>query len=68
MQLITVKPVQGGWAVDPSDGQQLMFLTGGRAEQKARELAQRAVRLGIPAEVRVHDGRGELIGKIPYEA
>lgn len=66
MQLITVKPVQGGWAVNPFEGLPLMFLTGGRAEQKARELAQRAARLGVPTEVRVHDGSGQLVGQIPY--
>jgi len=68
MQTITVKPVPGGWAVDQASGQTpLMFLAGGRAEQKARELAQRISRTGEAAEVAVHDRKGQLVGQIRYE-
>jgi hypothetical protein len=44
-----------------------MFLTGGRAEQKARELAQRAQRCGQAAQVSIHDRGGRLVGHIRYE-
>lgn len=68
MQTITVKPVPGGWAVDQAFGEApLMFLAGGRAEQKARELAQRISRRGEAVEVAVHDRGGRLIGQIRYE-
>jgi len=68
MKIITVKPVPGGWAVDQTPGDHLlMFLTGGRAEQKARELAQRAQRNGEPAQVSVHDRGGRLVGHIRYD-
>lgn len=69
MKTITVKPVPGGWAVDQVPGDHpLMFLTGGRAEQKARELAQRAQRSGQSAQVSIHDRGGRLVGHIRYEA
>lgn len=69
MQLITVKPVPGGWVVDQTpDGMPLMFLGGGRAEQKARELAVRVSRTGEAAEVTVHDRAGRPIGHFRYGA
>jgi hypothetical protein len=68
MKTITVKPVPGGWSVDQQPGDHpLMFLTGGRAEQKARELAERSRQVGEPAQVAVHDRGGRLIGQIRYE-
>jgi hypothetical protein len=66
---ITVKPVPGGWAVDAAGGEApLMFLGGGRAEQKARELAERFARGGQNAEVAIHDLGGRLVGQVRYEA
>jgi len=42
MNVITVSAVPGGWVVDHAPARTpLMFLAGGKAEQKARELAQR---------------------------
>ncbi len=69
MKLITVTATQGGWVVDQDPGfNPLMFLAGGKAEKKARELAEQAASVGEPAGVRIHDLEGELIGKIRYEA
>ncbi|WP_374576206.1 hypothetical protein [Phenylobacterium sp.] len=69
MKTITVKPVPGGWVVDQTPGgMPLMFLGGGRAEQKARELAERISRNGEAAEVEVHDRGGRLIGHFRYGA
>ena len=69
MKSITVKPVPGGWVVDEaSGGMPLMFLAGGRAERKARELAERISRSGESAEVSVHDRGGRLVGHFRYGA
>ena len=69
MKLITVTATQGGWIVDQAPGvNPLMFLAGGKAERKAREIAERAASVGEPAEVRIHDREGELVGQIRYEA
>lgn len=67
MTTITVKAIQGGWAVE-GRGQVLMFLTGGAAERKARELAALCVRLGAPARVLITDLAGRLVGEILFEA
>ncbi|MFN3523641.1 MAG: hypothetical protein ACK4YQ_15445 [Phenylobacterium sp.] len=69
MKTITVKAVPGGWIVDQTpDGMPLMFLGGGRAEQKARELAKLISRGGESAQVAVHDRGGRLVGQFHYEA
>lgn len=38
----SVVPVPGGWALEQPCGLPLMFLSGGRAESKAAELAKQA--------------------------
>ena len=59
---ITVTPVPGGWIVaSPFSDCDLMFLSGGRAEAKACELAELAVGLGMLADVRLHDRTRTLI-------
>ena len=69
MKTITVKPVSGGWVVDGTPGgMPLMFLGGGRAEQKARELAELSARTGEAAEVTLHDRAGRMIGHFQYGA
>ena len=68
-QLIAVRPVQGGWSVEwPGLGQELVFLSGAVAEQKARAMAQCVAGIGMDAEVRVHDRRETLIGTACYFA
>ena len=67
MNVITVSAVQGGWVVDHAlAANPLMFLAGGKAEQKARELAQRASRRGLAAEVQIYDIAGQLAGRFRY--
>jgi hypothetical protein len=67
MNVITVSAVPGGWVVDHAPARTpLMFLAGGKAEQKARELAQRACRRGLAAEVQIYDLAGRLAGRFRY--
>jgi len=67
MNVITVSAVQGGWVVDHAlASNPLMFLAGGKAEQKARELAQRSSRGGFAAEVQIYDIGGQLAGRFRY--
>jgi hypothetical protein len=69
MNVITVSAVQGGWVVDHAQAiNPLMFLAGGKAERKARELAEQATRLGMAAEVRIYDIAGQLAGRFRYGA
>lgn len=64
---ITVTPVPGGWVVaSPFSDCDLMFLSGGRAEAKACELAELAVGLGMLADVRLHDRTRALIAAREY--
>ena len=69
MNVITVSPVQGGWVVDHAlASNPLMFLAGGKAERKARQLAELASRRGLAAEVRIYDIAGRLAGRFQYGA
>lgn len=69
MSVITVTAIQGGWVVEhPVESTPLMFLAGGKAEQKARELAERAYRTGMPVEVQIYDMGGRLAGRFHYGA
>jgi hypothetical protein len=66
---ITVRAVQGGWAVESAlVCAPLMFLSGGRAEREAHRLAQAMARLGRDVEVAVHDKLGALIALIELRA
>jgi len=69
MNVITVSATQGGWVVDHAQASNpLMFLAGGKAERKARELAERASACGLAAEVRIYDIAGRLAGSFRYGA
>ncbi len=69
MDIITVSAIQGGWIVDYAAAcTPLMFLAGGKAERKARELAERLTRSGQAAEVRIYDLTGRLAGRFRYGA
>jgi len=58
---ITVAPAPGGWVVrSPFSDFGLMFLSGGRAEAKASELAVRAAALGLDAHLEIRD-RGQTV-------
>lgn len=67
--VISVMPVLGGWSVQSHmTAQPLMFLSGRRAEENARSLAECAAKLGHDAAVMVHDRRAALVGTIRYAA
>jgi hypothetical protein len=66
--LLDVTPVDGGWRLlCPTTGD-LMFLSGGRAEQCARRTALLLAQLGLEVEVRIHDRFNALAGTIHYFA
>ncbi|MFZ5511605.1 MAG: hypothetical protein ACOZCP_16295 [Pseudomonadota bacterium] len=58
--IYSVVPAPGGWAVEQPGGLPLMFLSGGRAEAKAKQLAQQAAARGGCAEVLVFDRDNSL--------
>jgi len=64
--IVAAAPV--GWSVSLDDLQPLMFLSGPRAEQHARELAMRLARLGDDTQVTVHDHTQELVSTAHYAA
>lgn len=60
---ISVVPVEGGWRVlSPFDDTPLMFLSGAKAEEKAKALAERLAAAGRDAQVLIHDRTQTLIG------
>ena len=68
-QLITVKPVQGGWCVEAGlSAYPLVFLSGRQAERKARQLAEVVAAQGYDATVLIHDRRLEPVGSFEYRA
>jgi hypothetical protein len=68
-QLITVKPVQGGWSVEAGlNVYPLVFLSGGQAERKARQIAEVVAAQGHDAEVRIHDRQSAQVGAFLYRA
>lgn len=66
---ISVLPVSGGWrVVSPLDDTPLMFLSGAKAEEKAKALAARLAAAGRDARVLIHDRIRALIGTWRYFA
>ncbi|HEY8572774.1 hypothetical protein [Phenylobacterium sp.] len=63
---ITVRPVAGGWCVECEMTGELMFLSGARAEEKARSLAACLAELGSDVRLSVHDRQGGLIATRRY--
>lgn len=63
----SVVPVPGGWAVEQASGLPLMFLSGGRAEAKAKQLAQQANARGGCAEVVIFDRDNSLVARRRYD-
>jgi hypothetical protein len=63
---ITVRPVAGGWCVESEILGELMFLSGARAEEKARSLAACLAELGSDVRLTVHDLRGQLVATRIY--
>lgn len=67
--IVSVTPVDGGWAVTSSlSDQPMMFLSGAQAEAKARSLAKLIAGAGGDAQVIVHDRRNALVGAVRYFA
>ncbi len=65
--IVSVAPVEGGWAVTSSlSDQPLMFLSGAQAEAKARSLAKLIAAHGGEARMVVHDRRNVLVGAVRY--
>jgi hypothetical protein len=69
VQIITVDPVPGGWSVgNPFSKTPMFFLSGAKAERKARELGDRLVSFGESAEVQVRGRGGYVVGRLHYGA
>jgi hypothetical protein len=66
METYSVIPVPGGWAVEQPSGLPLMFLSGGRAEAKAKQLAEQALARGVAAEIFVFDRDNSLLARRRY--
>ncbi|HMO42599.1 MAG TPA: hypothetical protein PKB04_04605 [Phenylobacterium sp.] len=67
--IISVTPVEGGWAVTSGlSDQPLMFLSGAQAEAKARSLAKLIAAYGGDAQVVVHDRRNVQVGALRFPA
>lgn len=62
----SVVPVPGGWAVEQLSGLPLMFLSGGRAETKAKQLAEQTAARGGCAEVLIFDRDKNLLARRRY--
>lgn len=64
VQEISVTPAQGGWTVD-HDGaiEPTVFLSGARAEDAARRLAEAMADAGQSAEIRIILRDGSLAGR-----
>lgn len=68
-QLISVKPVQGGWSVEAGlSAYPLVFLSGRQAERKARQLAEVVAAQGYDAKVLIHDRQSAPVGSFEYRA
>jgi hypothetical protein len=65
-RVITVRPVSGGWCVSCGSTGDLMFLSGARAEEKARALARCFADLGSDVQLAVHDLRDQLVATRRY--
>ena len=60
--VITVAAIEGGWNVRSNlFDNEMLFLSGGRAEHAARQLAERTEWLGFSTEVRIYLKDGALI-------
>ena len=59
---VEVSPVAGGWRVASAGLQDLMFLSGARAEEKARSLAACLARCGADVRLVVQDRRRQVVG------
>ena len=64
-RIISVQPFGDGWSVrsDAFDSE-MMFLSGAKAEAAARRLADKLVKGGESAEIRIFLRDGQLAGRV----
>ena len=66
---VLVRPVSGGWAVECTmTDQPMLFLSASAAEAKGRALARRLAGSGQQVDLRVHDLRDALVGRVLFDA
>lgn len=66
---IKVEPVDGGWSVRCwLMGQPQLFLSGRRAEESARRLAERMAMSGEEADLVIHDRNHAVVAARRYRA
>lgn len=66
---IFVLPAEGGWRVQSAlSGAPMMFLSGAKAEEKAKALAKRIAAAGRDARVLIHDRSEALVATVRYFA
>ena len=64
MHVISVAPTEGGWMVEADMlAAPLLFQSGGKAEDAAKQLGAALAKAGQWGEVRVHLKSGELLGR-----
>jgi len=64
VQIVSVIPVSGGWAVNNKAlAAPMVFLSGAKAEAAARRLGETIARRGETAEIRVYLRDGTLVGR-----
>lgn len=67
-QLIDVAHVNGAWRLQMNPAlEPILFLSGGRAECAARNLARRLAEAGCSARVRIRDMQDVLVGDHCYK-
>lgn len=60
-RIIAVVPAAGGWRLETGDVEALMFLSGAKAEARAKALAQAFARTGEDVRVMIHDRSSALV-------
>lgn len=64
VHVISVRPAVGGWSVRSSGtDNEMMFLSGAKAERAAKRLGEKLAAEGEPAEIRIFLRDGQLGGR-----
>lgn len=64
--LISVRPVDSGWAVTMAGAEAVLFHSGSQAEAHARRIGGASCRLGAPAKVIVFDRNDCFVGEANF--
>jgi hypothetical protein len=64
--LISVRSVEGGWAVMVAGTEPMLFLSGAQAEAHARRIGGAASQHGAPAKVVVFDRDDRFVGEAHF--